>query len=237
MERMTTSDNGIELLKRFEGLELEAYRDIAGVWTIGYGHTGVELDLAMGIIEAGGTPGAGLVYFPFEIVDGGLFISAETAEALLRSDLASRERLLNGWAISRGVALNKNEFDALISFIYNVGFAAFRGSTAAKRLEKGDRPDREGGQSKTRAQWRAAAADALTWWNKATVNGKLREVAGLTRRRNAEKNLFLTPPNWSAPPRRLGIVTDSPLHPIDHKESNCAPAKECRPLAAWLPRF
>lgn len=147
---MRTSENGIELIKRFEGLELEAYQDIAGIWTIGYGHTG-------------------------EDVQPGMKISERDAEALLRSDLKSREQAVAS-AVKK--SLNQNEFDALVSFVYNVGAAAFRGSTALKRLNRGDR---------------VGAADALTWWNKATVGGVLREVLGLTRRRAAERALFLAP--------------------------------------------
>ncbi len=147
---MRTSENGVELIKRFEGLELEAYQDIAGIWTIGYGHTGAD-------------------------VQPGMKISERDAEELLRRDLKPREQAVDG-AVK--VPLNQNEFDALVSFVYNVGASAFRGSTALKRLNKGDR---------------VGAADALTWWNKATVGGVLREVLGLTRRRAAERALFLTP--------------------------------------------
>jgi GH24 family phage-related lysozyme (muramidase) len=170
-----TSENGIELLKRFEGLELEAYQDIAGIWTIGYGHTGDD-------------------------VQPGMKLSEREAEELLRRDLKPREQAVSS-AVK--VSLNQNEFDALVSFVYNVGAAAFRGSTALKRLNRGDR---------------VGAADALTWWNKATVGGVLREVLGLTRRRAAEKALFLTPtavpdvrdPEKLAENPRVTPVEDSP---------------------------
>lgn len=172
---MKTSENGIELLKRFEGLELEAYQDIAGIWTIGYGHTGDD-------------------------VQPGMKLSEREAEELLRRDLKPREQAVSS-AVK--VSLNQNEFDALVSFVYNVGAAAFRGSTALKRLNRGDR---------------VGAADALTWWNKATVGGVLREVLGLTRRRAAEKALFLTPtavpdvrdPEKLAENPRVTPVEDSP---------------------------
>lgn len=144
------SQKGIDLIKSFEGLELEAYKDIAGVWTIGYGHTGLD-------------------------VKSGMIISVKEAENLLRTDLESRERAISDLV---SVSLNSNEFDALVSFIYNVGSEAFRKSTARTRLNAGDR---------------IGAAEALTWWNKATVNGELKEVLGLTRRRLAEKALFLEP--------------------------------------------
>lgn len=147
---MRTSQRGIELIKQYEGLELEAYQDIAGVLTIGYGHTGSD-------------------------VRPGMRISKNDAEELLRRDLRPREFAVSQLA---GVGLNQNEFDALISFIYNVGVRAFERSTARKRLNRGDR---------------MGAADALTWFNKATIGGILREVGGLTRRRAAERALFLTP--------------------------------------------
>lgn len=147
---MRTSANGVALIKRFEGLELEAYQDIAGVWTIGYGHTGDRAQPGNQITEHG-------------------------AEQLLVADLAPREAAVNNLV---KVPLNQNEFDALVSFVFNVGAGAFAGSTALTRLNRGDR---------------IRAAEALTWWNKATVGGTLREVQGLTRRRAAEKELFLTP--------------------------------------------
>ncbi len=148
---MKISDVGIALIKRWEGLELESYQDIAGVWTIGYGHT--------------------------ETAGPNQKISEREAEELLKRDLEPRERAVGDLT---SVPLNQNEFDALVSFVYNVGAGAYRNSTARKRLNRGDR---------------IGAAEALTWFNKATVGGVLREVTGLTRRRAAEKALFLTPVN------------------------------------------
>lgn len=146
---MRISPNGIELIKRFEGLELESYVDPVGVWTIGYGHT--------------------------ETAGPDQKITEREAEQLLMQDLRPRERAVESLA---SVPLNQNEFDALVSFVYNVGQNAFRGSTARRRLNRNDR---------------MGAADALTWWNKGTVNGVLVELRGLTRRRAAERALFLTP--------------------------------------------
>lgn len=187
---MRVSESGVALLKRFEGLELEAYQDIAGVWTIGYGHTGPDV-----------TPG--------------MRITEREAEALLRRDLKSRED-----AVSRlvTVPLNQNEFDALVSFVYNVGAEAFRRSTALRRLNRGAR---------------LAAADAMTWWNKATVNGKKREVLGLTRRRAAEKALFLTKAVNYAPERVAALAARAGEQ---HRESNACPASESRPLFSYFPK-
>ncbi len=169
---MKMSQNGIDLLKRFEGLELEAYQDIAGIWTIGYGHTGPD-------------------------VKPGQRISEREAENLLRQDLRPREQ-----AVERltNVDLNQNEFDALVSFVYNVGIEAYRGSTARRRLNKGDR---------------LGAADALTWWNKATVGGVLRPVTGLTRRRASERALFLTPTNPPIVRNPQEIAENSRMTPVE----------------------
>lgn len=147
---MKTSPAGISLIKRFEGLELESYQDIAGIWTIGYGHTGADVNPSSVWTEA-------------------------VAEAALTRDLEFREEAIDRLVNAQ---LNQNEFDALVSFVYNVGVGSFKNSTALKRLNAGDR---------------AGAAEALTWWDKATVDGVRRPVKGLTARRVAERDLFLRP--------------------------------------------
>ena len=96
---MKTSNKGIDLIKRHEGLELKAYLDAAGVWTIGYGHTGG--------------------------VKSGDVISDRQAEELLQADLATAERAVS---VQR-LRLNQNQFDALVSFVYNVGAGNFNRST------------------------------------------------------------------------------------------------------------
>ena len=171
---MRTSRRGIDLIKQFEGLELDSYQDVAGVWTIGYGHT--------------------------ETAGPNQRITEAEADQLLRQDLETRERSV---ADLTAAALNQNEFDALVSFVYNVGAGAYQGSTVRKRLNAGDR---------------LGAADALLWWNKATINGVLTEVPGLTRRRAAERALFLEPlstPQFSDPATvaensRITAVEDPP---------------------------
>ncbi|MGD9800041.1 MAG: lysozyme [Parvularculaceae bacterium] len=168
---MKISEAGIDLIKRFEGLELESYQDIAGVWTIGYGHT--------------------------ETAGPNQKINEREAEELLRRDLAPRERAVEQLA---GVSLNQNEFDALVSFVFNVGAGAFKNSTARKRLNRNDR---------------LGAAEALTWWNKATVGGVLREVRGLTRRRAAERALFLTPVNPPIVNKPEEIAETSRVTPVE----------------------
>lgn len=156
---MKTSPAGVALIKRFEGLELESYQDIAGVWTIGYGHT--------------------------ETAGPNQTITEEEADDLILRDLERREVSVSDLVT---VDLNQNEFDALVSFVYNVGASAFKGSTARKRLNRGDR---------------VGAAEALTWWHKATIDGVLKPVKGLEIRRAAERDLFLRP---VAPPVNVAFI-------------------------------
>lgn len=154
---MQVSQAGIDLIKHFEGLRLEAYQDVAGIWTIGYGHTGPDVKEGMTITEA-------------------------EAESLLRRDLGGFER---GVSNAVTMPLGTNQFDALVSLTYNIGVNAFRGSTARRFLNKGDY---------------LGCAEAMTWWNKATINGRKQEVPGLVRRRAAEAALFLTDlPEQSTP--------------------------------------
>lgn len=101
---------GLAHLKRWEGLRLSAYKDVAGIWTIGYGSTGPHVKPGMKITEA-------------------------QAEKLLRDDLDRFEK-----AVERlvKVPLTDNQFAALVSFAFNVGTGAFEKSTLLKRLNAGD---------------------------------------------------------------------------------------------------
>lgn len=141
---------GMDLLKQFEGLELTAYKDIADVWTIGYGHTGTDA------AKQGNT------------------VTGQEAEDLLKRDLDRFERSVYRLV---NVKLRKNQFDALVVLAYNIGAAAFADSTVLKRLNRGDD---------------YGAANAFLMWNKARVNGQLKVVRGLVRRRKAERELFLS---------------------------------------------
>ncbi|MEP9179732.1 lysozyme [Enterobacter cloacae] len=145
---MQTSEKGIALIKEFEGCKLTAYQDSVGVWTIGYGWT--------------------------QPVDGksiraGMTIKQETAERLLKTGLVSYES-----DVSRlvKVGLTQGQFDALVSFTYNLGARSLSTSTLLRKLNAEDY---------------AGAADEFLRWNKA--GGKV--LNGLTRRREAERDLFL----------------------------------------------
>lgn len=108
---MLFTDGALALLKRLEGCRLQAYRDQAGVWTIGYGHTGRE-------------------------VVAGLQWTQAQADAALGSDLVFRvdgvSRLLGA------VILNDNQFSALVIFAFNVGLIALGGSTALREIKNGN---------------------------------------------------------------------------------------------------
>lgn len=146
---MRISDKGISLIKQFEGLRLTAYQDSVGVWTIGYG----------GTQPVDGKP-----------IRPGMTIKEETAERLLRTGLVGYESDVSKMV---KVKLTQVQFDALVSFAYNLGARALSTSTLLQKLNAGDY---------------AGAADEFPRWNKA--GGKV--LPGLTRRREAERALFLS---------------------------------------------
>jgi lysozyme len=152
---MKISNNGLSLIKSFEGLELEAYPDPGtggAPWTIGYGHTGPE-------------------------VCKGLVWTNTQVDKALSQDVAQFEQDVTSLV---KVQINQNQFDALVSFAFNVGSdidsddvaEGLGDSTLLKKLNAGDYN---------------GAADEFPKWNRA--GGKV--MAGLTKRRNAERDLFL----------------------------------------------
>ena len=99
------TQQGLDLIKKYEGLRLEAYKCPAGVWTIGYGHT-------KGVIK-------------------GMKISKEEAEELLKQDVSIVELQV----VNTVGKLKACKIDALVSFAYNVGVAAFRNSTLCRKVK------------------------------------------------------------------------------------------------------
>ena len=139
---MKATDNCVQLIKRFEGLYLNAYVCPAGVLTIGYGHT------------RGVKPGEE--------------INEMQAELYLMEDVEACEIQLNYLTLP----INQHQFDALCSFIFNLGIGNFMQSTLLKKLKAGDK----------------TAADEILRWDKS--GGKV--LPGLTARRKAEYDLFCT---------------------------------------------
>ena len=139
---MKTSAEGTALIKKFEGCELEAYQCSANVWTIGYGHT--------------------------KDVEEGDTISKEEAEEMLVEELHEYENYVNEYV---NVALSQNQFDALVSWVYNLGPANLKASTMLKVLNDGKYEE---------------VPYQMKRWNKA--GGKV--LDGLVRRREAEALLY-----------------------------------------------
>lgn len=130
-------------IKEFEGCKLKAYRDLGGIWTIGYGSTGKG-------------------------IEKGVVWTQEQADDRLLKDVG-----LFGISVLAllHVELNDNQLAALISFAYNVGLHSLAKSTLLRKINN----------------FQEGAENEFLKWNK--VNGK--EVSGLTRRRTAERDLFL----------------------------------------------
>ncbi|CDL81817.1 lysozyme [Xenorhabdus szentirmaii] len=144
---MVISENGINEIKTYEGLKLKAYPDPAtgaAPWTIGYGHT--------------------------KGVKPGQVITAQQAEIFLHQDLnpiyGAIQRLIK-------VPLTQGQFDALCSFIFNVGISNFMNSTLLRKLNSGD--------------YQRAAEEFLKWDR---ADG--RELPGLRVRRESEQKMFLS---------------------------------------------
>ena len=148
---MRISEKGLAMIESFEGCLLKASNKLDGVWTIGYGQTGR--------------------YYGKRVRRGMTTTKAE-AHAWLRDHSIKTYEDAVTQAVK--VPLNQNQFDALVSFTYNVGVGALKQSTALRKLNAGDY---------------AGAADALTMWTKC----RRKVLAGLVRRRKEERALFLTP--------------------------------------------
>ena len=146
---MKTSDMGLSLIKSFEGFSAKPYLCPAGVPTIGYGAT----------------------YYPDgrRVTMADRPVSEADATAMLRSMLASYEAGVSRYVL---VPVTQGQFDALVSFAYNLGLSALKGSTLLRLVNARD--------------YAGAAAQFLRW-NRA--GGKV--LPGLTRRREAERKLFV----------------------------------------------
>ncbi|MBQ7514495.1 MAG: lysozyme [Prevotella sp.] len=143
MKLMTTSNKGKQLIKDYEGLRLKSYMCPAGVPTIGWGHT--------------------------KGVKMGQTITEAQAEDLLVEDIAPIERLLN----VLGINFRQEQFDALVSWIFNLGAGNFTNSTLCKRIMQGA-ADEE-------------ITDQIVKWTYSS--GK--QLVGLMKRRVAEANMFI----------------------------------------------
>ena len=140
--QMRTSEAGIDLIKSFEGCRTVAYQDVVGVWTIGYGHT---ID-----------------------VKEGMRITQHQCDVMLEVDIETYENYVNEQV---DVSLTQNQFDALVSWVYNLGPTNLRNSTMLKVLNAGKYEE---------------VPYQMKRWNRA--GGKV--LKGLVVRREAEAELF-----------------------------------------------
>lgn len=140
---MQLSDNGARILKNFEGVKLTAYQCSAKKWTIGVGHTG----------KVDNKP-----------VCKGMTITQEKCDELFKQDIKKFENYVNATKLK----LNQNQFDALVSFTFNLGKGCLQTLIKGRTLPQ--------------------IADAILLYNKA--GGKV--VDGLVKRRKKERELFLT---------------------------------------------
>lgn len=183
---LTISNYGINLIKKFEGCRLSAYKDAVGVITIGYGWT--------------------------KPIDGkaltmGTTITQAKADALLKEGLKSYEQKVLKY--DSRYHWNQNQFDALVSFAYNIGSIDQLTASGTRSI--------------------AEIAEKITAYQKA--GGKT--LPGLVKRREAEKQLFLTPVSTPAPSDTASAppLTSLPTAP-DVQNNN--PEEDIRSIQTWL---
>lgn len=146
---MKASQDAYKLIRHFEGLRLKSYRCSAGTWTVGWGHTGSK-------------------------IKGPMTIDRPEAERYLQEDVYFFEKQLFKMLTQKPL---QHEFEAMLSWMFNVGEGAVQKSTLLKNFNLG--------------QKREAAGEFLRW-NKQRKNGQAIPVAGLTLRRQVERHLFVT---------------------------------------------
>ena len=133
---MNYSQSGLKMTEQFEACRLDAYQDIKGIWTVGYGHTGPDV-------------------YP------GLSITPLQAEQFLLNDIQNAVNCVNSLVT---VPLTQGEFDALTDFAFNYGCGAFAGSTMLRLLNAGGLPRRcrairpVGSRGRSGRSWPAAQA-------------------------------------------------------------------------------
>jgi lysozyme len=157
MANMQMSANGLSLLEQWEGFKLKLYKDSAGLPTIGVGHLLTKSELTSGKITIAGVP--------VKYANG---LTEQQVTDLLAQDVKPASSAVNTGV---KVPLDQNQFDALCSFTFNVGVAAFTGSTLLKVLNQ--------------KQYDDVPAQLLRWTR---AGGKV--VQGLVNRRNNEIKLW-----------------------------------------------
>lgn len=159
---MKLSTRGIEMLSKLEGVELQAYRDVVGLLTIGVGHLITNTEKRTGRIQIGS-----------QSVEYTRGLTLAQAHILLAQDVAEFEDALNDHLQIHHVSLLQHQFDALIMWMFNIGIGAATRSTLFKRIA---------------ANFLSGVPAEFAKWNKA--GGKV--IQGLVNRRQHEAHLFRT---------------------------------------------
>ena len=162
---MKVSEHGLKLLKHHEGFRKKPYQCSAKIWTIGYGHAMYPEQLRIPSTPEGMEKRKA---FPLKPEDNRVW-SVEEIDALLVKDVVRFERAIERYI---SVPLRQNEFDALISAVYNLGPGWLQRSTVRQKINRGDK---------------IGAMESLLKYCKA--GGKV--LRGLESRRKDEKALFL----------------------------------------------
>jgi Phage-related lysozyme (muraminidase) len=168
---MNLGGNGENMIKAHEGYRADAYQDIGGVWTIGWGHTGNVYE--------------------------GMTVTKSEAQNFFDKDVKTAVDAVNVFVIGKGISLNQNQFDALVSLVYNVGSHNIFTKVYGNGYEYGSSL-----YNLILQKEHYKAAQRFTDFNK--VNGQV--VKGLTNRRIKEKELFLTSPSDGVLQSVLSVV-------------------------------
>lgn len=179
---LTISTEGLALIKKWEGWYPKAYKDPVGIWTIGWGTTGEEA-----------VPGRR--------------ITKKQGETFLRKSLQDDEATVKRLT---DVPLTQHQFDALVSFVYNVGSGNYSKSTLRKLLNRKNY---------------AGAAQQFVRFNKARSRetGKWMTLRGLTNRREDEAELFRTPDDAQEKKRTAEVARQAPMTEPQNNESSVSP--------------
>lgn len=172
---MKTNQSALDIIKKYEGLHDGDLTDIGitpkldpiGIWTEGYGRA---------MTDRSGNFLTSKNYTYKKICSLATIHTIEEAEDALIQDLLKYEEQLESLLIKNKIEVNENQFSALISLVYNIGIGNFKSSSILKYLKEKKYQE---------------AANSFLKWNKAKVNNELKELKGLTLRRQSERELFL----------------------------------------------
>ena len=167
---MKLSEAGAKLMHQYEGYRTKPYLCPAQIWTIGYGHVLYQDQIRLPVVRKEGYTGMIRSEYPLKPEDNRVWTKEEIYK-LFDDDIASFERGV--LRLAPALSGRQGAFDACVSFAFNAGVGAFQRSSIRMKINRGD--------------WEGAA-DALLLY--CMAGGKI--LAGLKKRRDAERALFLS---------------------------------------------